>query len=144
MYVGCVNHKGMDCEQAYIAPKSWIIKWDENINHCTDKRTFIYSNKLKASKQGTDTRQSGHRGDGVFCRRGGGGGIAYMVSLMPKNITMHLLYITAALKTPNVSTSITHKLNYIHVHSHGRRKPYGIHDQLKCPICHWFQYLKLF
>lgn len=58
MYVGCVNHKGMDCEQAYIAPKSWIIKWDENINHCTDKRTFIYSNKLKASKQGTDTRQS--------------------------------------------------------------------------------------
>lgn len=117
MYVGCVNHKGMDCEQAYIAPKSWIIKWDENINHCTDKRTFIYSNKLKASKQGTDTRQSGHGGDGVFCRRGGGG-IAYMVSLMPKNITMHLLYITAALKTPNVSTSITHKLNYIHVHSH--------------------------
>lgn len=74
MYVGCVNHKGMDCEQAYIAPKSWIIKWDENINHCTDKRTFIYSNKLKASKQGTDTRQSGHRGDGVFCRRGRGGG----------------------------------------------------------------------
>lgn len=63
MYVGCVNHKGMDCEQAYIAPKSWIIKWDENINHCTDKRTFIYSNKLKASKQGTDTRHS--RGMGV-------------------------------------------------------------------------------